>query len=429
VSEVQYGGKITDNLDRRMFNTYAGAWLQATVLEDPRFTFTPEKPLNAIPRDFRYTVLDAPEVEAYRRYASTFPAIDSPEIYGLHPNADLTFRNKEAQYLLTTMGDTQPKVSSGGGPGGGGGGKGGGDAAGGAGKGGGGGGGGREEVVMEKCTDLLAKVPSDYVEEEYKAAIRDIGGLSVPLNMFLYQEIQRLQRVIARVRHMLTSIQAAIKGEVVMTTELQEAMADLSNAKVPKSWVFTPGGDEFSWLSATLGQWMTMLSERDEQNRSWLRHGRPNSFSLAGFSNPQGFLTAMRQEVTRANAAKKWALNDVTYATNVTEWERADQLRSPPKEGVYLHNISIDGAKWEKSFNALTESDPKKLFSPLPVLYVTAVFRTDPRALPVGYEAPLYRYPARTDKHLVFMVTLPVRKGVKPQHWVLRGVALLCITS
>jgi len=425
---VQYGGKITDNMDRRLFNTYAQAWLQSTALEDPRFTFTPERPINPIPRDFRYVVLEAPEVDAYRRYANTFPAIDSPEIYGLHPNADLTFRNKEASYLLSTMAETQPKVGGGGGgPGGGAGGKGGGESK--------GTGSALEDAVLEKCSELLGRLPADYVEEEYKAAIRDIGGLTVPLNMFLFQEIQRLQRVIGKVRGMLKAIEQAIRGEVVMTSELQDAMADLYNAKVPRSWLYTPGGDEFSWLSPTLGLWFTMLVDRDDQNRSWLRHGRPSSFWMAGFSNPQGFLTAMKQEVTRANAAKKWALNDVVYRCEVQE--STDPMRSPPKEGVFVHGLLIDGAKWDKSVG-LTESDPKKLFSPLPVLHITAEKKGDAGGAAAGgaggkaplmtYDAPLYRYPIRTDKHLITTVALQTKRA-KPQHWILRGVALLCIST
>lgn len=51
VSEVQYGGKITDDLDRRLFNAYAAMWMSPTLLEDARFTFAPEKPINPIPKD------------------------------------------------------------------------------------------------------------------------------------------------------------------------------------------------------------------------------------------------------------------------------------------------------------------------------------------------------------------------------------------
>lgn len=46
------------------------------------------------------------------------------------------------------------------------------------------------------------------------------------------QEIQRLQRVIAKVRFILTQLQQAIKGEVVMTEELQETLYAVYDAKV-----------------------------------------------------------------------------------------------------------------------------------------------------------------------------------------------------
>ncbi|RYG41261.1 hypothetical protein EON68_03275, partial [archaeon] len=91
----------------------------------------------------------------------------------------------------------------------------------------------------------------------------------------------------------------------------------------------------------------------------------------------------------------------------------------------YIHGIVIDGARWDKHTASLGESEPKKLFSPLPVIFVTAVNKADPKAVRQGFDAPLYRYPIRTDKHLVCMIALPT-KSKKPQHWILRGVALLC---
>lgn len=47
-----------------------------------------------------------------------------------------------------------------------------------------------------------------------------------------FQEIQRLQKVIAKVRFILTQLQQAIKGEVVMTEELQETLYAVYDAKV-----------------------------------------------------------------------------------------------------------------------------------------------------------------------------------------------------
>jgi dynein heavy chain len=68
---------------------------------------------------------------------------------------------------------------------------------------------------------------------------------------------------------------------------------------VPAIWVFTVAGDEFSWILPTLGLWFSSLITRDEQDRTWLNNGRPNGYWLTGFFNPQGMLTAMKQEVTR----------------------------------------------------------------------------------------------------------------------------------
>ena len=53
-------------------------------------------------------------MEDYIAFIQTFPGIDGPEVFGLHPNADLTFRNKEGQQLLATLMETQPKQASGG---------------------------------------------------------------------------------------------------------------------------------------------------------------------------------------------------------------------------------------------------------------------------------------------------------------------------
>lgn len=52
------------------------------------------------------------------------------------------------------------------------------------------------------------------------------------MRAFDKQEIQRLQRVVAKVRFILTQLQQAIKGEVVMTEELQETLYAVYDAKV-----------------------------------------------------------------------------------------------------------------------------------------------------------------------------------------------------
>ena len=87
---------------------------------------------------------------------------------------------------------------------------------------------------------------------------------------------------------------------------------------------------QVSWDSATIGFWYTELLERDAQFRSWVFEGRPNYFWMTGFFNPQGFITAMRQEVTRAH--KGWALDSVIVHNEMTKMMKED-VTAPPAEG------------------------------------------------------------------------------------------------
>jgi dynein heavy chain len=212
--EVQYGGRITDDLDRRLFSAYTEAWISQQTL-NPSFKFNPEHLINKIPKNFIYKIHNYSDSDDYLAYIQQFPDIDSPEILGLHPNADLTFRFKEVTQLLDTIIETQPKQSSG--------------STGGK---------TREEQVYEKCEELLATIPTDYIEDEYEERINAMGSFTVPLNIFLYQEVQRLQAAIDKVKMTLLIIKQAIRGEVVVTGEIMDSINAVFDARVPKLWLY-----------------------------------------------------------------------------------------------------------------------------------------------------------------------------------------------
>lgn len=119
---------------------------------------------------------------------------------------------------------------------------------------------------------------------------------------------------------------------------------------------FARGRLQVSWESATLGFWYTELLERDAQFRRWVSHGRPITFWMTGFFNPQGFLTAMRQEVTRAH--KGWALDSVVLQNLITRHNKEDLHDSPP-EGVYVHGLFLEGASLDRRSGKLIESKAK----------------------------------------------------------------------
>lgn len=96
---------------------------------------------------------------------------------------------------------------------------------------------------------------------------------------------------------------------------------------------------------------------------------------------------------------------------------------------MYIYGLKLEGCKWAK--NTLDDNDDKNLtYCNLPILYVTATNRGNKKGGQNrdsgSYRCPVYKYPKRTDKYLVFRVDLACDS---PSKWKLRGVALLCSTD
>jgi len=94
--------------------------------------------------------------------------------------------------------------------------------------------------------------------------------------------------------------------------------------------------------------------------------------------------------------------------------------------GVYIHGLYVDGAGWDRRNARLVEPLPKVLHPALPVVHVFAV-NTERRRASNLYECPVYKKPCRTD--LTYIFPLLLKSACDPDHWVMRGVALLCDTK
>jgi len=420
ICEVQYGGRITDDFDRILFNTFGNTWLAPDIMLDD-FAFAPAH------GQFQYKIPNADNIEAFRKYVQDLPSHDSPEIFGLHVNADLTFGTNETMYILNTIADTQPRETST---------KGNSKT--------------REDIVVEKAEELLAILPKGYKDEDVRDLIRKrpksevefvlgykpegkVDGFSIPLNVFLYQEINRLNATMSNVRNTLVDLKLAINGEIIMTPLLISALDCVFDGKPPVHWYTDSSGEETAWTLPSLSLWFNGIVEREKQLTHWLTNSRPVSYWLTGFYNPQGFLTATRQEITRRHREQKWALDDVILKTEVTDQQDLRRVKSPPDEGVFIHGMFLEGSSWGASATdpkerQLVESSPKELFTPMPIIKVTAV-TSEKQSKKAGkgdhkyYDCPVYTTPKRTDFGYVFSVKLKTDRD--PSHWVLRGVALL----
>lgn len=142
-------------------------------------------------------------------------------------------------------------------------------------------------------------------------------------------------------------------------------------------------------------------------------------------------------QVASKAAGDQWSMENVETATLVLS-ERAqrdvENSRDPPNEGVYVHGLWLEGCKWKR--DSLDEATEKKMTYPLNILHVFATSTAakgrgpDAERRENAYNCPVYKYPCRTDRYIVFRVLLPCVGGsTDANKWKLRGVALLCSTD
>lgn len=412
ISSIQYGGRITDDKDRELMDAYAEKYFHEEVLNEGYALFSNNitsegsksttatarrgKRPAAITDDINYVIPVGTEIDVFRKAIEALPAQDTPELFGLHANADLTFRALQVAEAISVIEGTMPKDGT--------------AASGGE---------SREESVDRVVEGLVPKLPAIFKTEDTKEAIKKLsGGATGPLNIHLRQEIERLNKVVIVVAEALRMLRLAIAGTIAMSDDVLASLEAVHAGRPPAAWL------KVSWEAPTLNSWFQGLLSRHAQLHSWLNSGRPKSFWLPGFFNPQGFLTAVKQEVTRKHAADGWALDDVVMVSEVTKLSDYGAVREGPSEGVYIHGLFLEGCSWNaKEGGKLVDAQHKKLFASLPVMHVTAVQARDKKRTGF-FEAPCYRVRRRTGQ--TYITNFMLKTDESRTKWVLRGAALLC---
>eukprot|EP00002_Diphylleia_rotans_P021973 TRINITY_DN428_c1_g1_i1.p1 TRINITY_DN428_c1_g1~~TRINITY_DN428_c1_g1_i1.p1 ORF type:complete len:4548 (+),score=958.95 TRINITY_DN428_c1_g1_i1:229-13872(+) len=377
--EVIYGGSLLDEYDRRILWTYAETWLSKKGCEP-----------GASLGHAAYVAPKFADLARVRQILDDMPNNDHPDVFGLQLNADLAYRVAQVRATMLLLSDMQPRerpqipVSA------------------------------KEEMVQRFCEDMMTKLPADFSMEEVKDKINKKLGGPRPLNLFLLSEIEKFQTLLSTVRSSISAAKAALGSNLSLDSPLTLLMEAIAESRVPSSWL------RISWPSSALSLWVLGFTQRYEQLNNWLNNGRPATFWMAGFFNPQAFLVGMKQEVLKRHPG--WALDDVVFVSEVMAKER-EEIKTGPEEGVFVHGLFMDGAAWDKKANRIVDTPPRTAYSPLPVVFISAVSVTEPRKDQITYMCPCYRNPSRGASNL--LLELELRCEEEPSKWVQRGVAVV----
>ena len=408
--EIMYGGHITDNWDRRTNNAYLKTLIKPELLTGANLAKNFKSP---DPSKFNY--------EQYMKYINEKLPQESPILFYLHPNAEISYLTNQGQYVFNSILDIQ-------------------------------GGGGSSSAAEEKDDDKKKKQGggggnkpkvdpmmesikryADRLKEKNTFSISTLrqkaqaGGKSpTPYEIVAFQECERLNSIFSSCLKSLEDLEKGLNGELNMTDAMESLMQSIKYNKLPGSWDSAAGYPSKKPLSF----WFDDLLKRHDQMDEWTNDLKtPKCLNITLLCNPMSFITAVKQQTARQKVLPLDDLDTMTEITNMTE----DMVKDyPPDGGVYLTGMFLQGAKWEDSNpdapGFLTEMVNKELDPKIPVMRVYAI-ELQHKNTKGYYECPVYYTTARGGTYIFTAYLKMENDETDPIQWILAGVALILSTD
>lgn len=382
--ECNYGGRVTDDWDRRLIVTILDNYVNSEVVNDPNYLFCNIGSIYGLPRRCEY--------QDYIKHIESVPVNPPPEVYGLHTNAGIT--RDYAISMALTAGLVLVEGTGSGGEGG-----------------------NTELLLVQMASEILSKLPPKYdVEIAQKKYPVDYNE---SMNTVLIQEMERFNKLLNEITNSLLDLQKAVKGLIVMSPALELQSNNMLLGRIPDNW------RKVSYPSLKpLPSYITDFIERLAMLEDWYRNGKPPTFWLSGFFFTQAFLTGSVQNYARA---KKIPIDLLVFDFEV---RKVDYENTPPESGVYVQGLFMDGGRWDHETFAIGEQYPKILNDSMPVVWLYPKLKPEFKE-GTRYKCPLYKTLERkgvlatTGHSSNFVLAFYLPSDKPAAHWIKRSVALL----
>lgn len=385
IGECNYGGRVTDDWDRRLIVTILNDFINDRVVTTVGYLFAEVDRCYGLPEKISY--------DDYIDFIEGLPEHHPPEVFGLHNNAGITRDLQNTGIMLASLLLLEGEIAAGGGS--------------------------TDEILLLVASEILGKLPKNFDLDEAK--LKYPVDYNESMNTVLVQEMERFNKLLSTIRTTLKQLQQAVAGLVVMTPDLEMVSSSLLLSRIPAAWA------KVSYPSLkTLSNYINDFLERLEFLQRWYDIGKPPTFWLSGFFFTQAFLTGAKQ-----NYARKFTIpiDQLDYDHEIIS--TSDYMNKPAENGIYVNGLFVDGARWDRKENCIAEQMPKILTDTLPIVWIKPILIVNFQ-LKGRYKSPVYKTSERrgilsTTGHstnYVLPIFIPTKRD--PSHWVKRSVALLC---
>jgi dynein heavy chain len=149
---------------------------------------------------------------------------------------------------------------------------------------GGGGGDGLDKIATDLADSILEDIPEPFdtrsAEQQYPIMYNE------SMNTVLTQELERYNGLINCIKKSLRDMKKAIKGEILMSENVENALISMCDGQIPAMWI----GAGFNSLRP-LGSYIKDVKVRLAFFDEWIEKGIPQVFWINKFFFTHGFLT------------------------------------------------------------------------------------------------------------------------------------------